>query len=111
MSKKGDDSSNKLAIVSHILGIITFFLGPLIISLTTKNIKTKNNALIALNWQINVIIYVLVSLILMVVLVGHILLPAVLIANIAFSIIGAIKASKNQPWTYPLSFQFLRTEN
>ena len=100
-------SSNRLAIIVHILGILTFFIGPLLVKKFADNTSARLNAKNALNWQINVIIFILVSLILKVVFVGYIIVPAVLVLNVAFSIVAAIKASKNEIWEYPFSFQFL----
>lgn len=112
MLKKGesvkDSQVNKMEILAHVLGMLTFFVGPCLIKLVSTSTSVKLHAKNALNWQINVIIFLLAGLILKVILIGWIIIPAVLVLNIAFSIIAAIKASKKDLWEYPLSFQFLK---
>ena len=42
---------NTLGILSHLLGLFTGFLGPLIIFLATDDKKGKNHSKLALNWM------------------------------------------------------------
>ena len=62
------------------------------------------------NWMISSIIYGFVSIILIFVfLIGLIPLIGLMIAGIAFPIIGAIKANNNgELWEYPLAIKFLK---
>ena len=55
MKKNSEDKT--LLILIHILGIFTYFIGALIIFLTTENKKAKKHARNALNWQLSIIIY------------------------------------------------------
>lgn len=61
-----------------------------------------------LNWVISYIIYFAVSLLLMVILIGGVLLVAVIVVNIVFAIMGAIKASNGEYWKYPLALPFFK---
>ena len=61
----------------------------------------------ALNFQISMLIYAVVSAILIVVIVGIFLLAAVGVLVIVFSIIAAVKANQGQPYTYPLTIKFV----
>jgi len=60
------------------------------------------------NWMISAAIYVFVSFILMLVLVGFLTLFAVAIMGIVFPIIGAVKANNGELWEYPMTIKFLK---
>ena len=62
------------------------------------------------NWMISSIIYAFVSIILIFVFfIGLIPLVGLMIAGIAFPIIGAVKANSNgELWEYPLTIKFLK---
>lgn len=62
----------------------------------------------AVNFQISMSIYAIVSWILCFVLIGFILLPAVLIADLVFLIIASIKANNGEPYKYPLTITFIK---
>jgi len=59
------------------------------------------------NWLISLIIYVVVSSILCVVIIGIPLLIALGIIAIVFPIVGGIKANNGEVWKYPLTITFL----
>jgi len=103
MAKSGD---NTLPILTHVLGLITGFIGPLIILLVAEDKRSKNHAKAALNWQFSVLIYLVISFVLILILVGFLLIFVVAILNIVFSIIAAVKAGNNELWKYPLSIPF-----
>jgi uncharacterized Tic20 family protein len=63
----------------------------------------KQNAANATNWQIMVIVYATISGFLVLVLVGILLLLILAIANVAFIVLAAIKASDGEAWEYPLT--------
>lgn len=105
MAKKEDKT---LLILTHILGMIVGFLAPLIILLVSDNKDVKRHSKIALNWQFSFLIYIVISFILVIVLIGFLLIPTLIILNIVFSIMAAVKASENEFWRYPLSIQFFR---
>ena len=106
--KSGADKT--LAIVTHILGWVTGFIGPLIVFLIAKDKFTKDNAKNALNWQFSLIIYLILSAILMIVLIGFLMIFVVVVLNVIFSIIAAVKASEGIVWRYPLSIGFFKVE-
>ncbi len=62
----------------------------------------------ALNFQISITIYVLVSLVLTLLLVGIALLLAIGIADLVLIIIAGIKASKGEAYRYPLTIRFIQ---
>ena len=102
------DSSNVLPVLTHILALFTYFIGPLIILLSSKDEDVKKHAKNALNWQFSMIIYAIISMILMIVLIGFVLIIAISIIDMVFCIIAAVKAGENQLWEYPLSIKFFK---
>ena len=99
---------NSLKVITHILGLLLGFLGPLIIYLVTNDYDAKEHSKKALNWQISLIIYAIVSMILVFVLIGFLMLFALFVLDVVFTIMAAVRANKNELWTYPLSIPFLK---
>jgi uncharacterized protein len=59
----------------------------------------------ALNFQISMLIYALVSVILIFLLIGIFMLIAVGVLVVVFSIIAAVKANQGQAYSYPLTLK------
>jgi len=108
-SKTGSDE-RIFGILSHVLGLFIGFLGPLIMMLVVKDKMAKNHAKTALNWQLSLLIYMIVAGILTIILIGIPIMVVLGILNLIFCILAAVKASKNELWKYPLSIQFFKTE-
>ncbi len=99
--------------VSQFAGFIVPFGGfalPLIMWLTNKekNSIIDEHGKIIMNWIISATIYAIVGGILSLIIVGFVVLLAVGIASVVYPIIGAVKASKNEIWEYPLSIKFIQ---
>lgn len=62
----------------------------------------------AINWLISELIYIVISAVLILALIGIPMLIAVAILGIVFPIIAAVKANKGEVWRYPLSITFLK---
>jgi len=79
-------------------------LGPLAIWLVTRRFYpyVNDHGKEAVNFQIWMSVYFLVSIVLTVVLIGLLLLPLVWLASIIFAIVAAVKANRGQPYRYPL---------
>lgn len=60
------------------------------------------------NWLISSIIYMFVSAILTIVLIGFLGMLAVAVLGVVFPIIGGIKANNGEFWEYPLTIKFLK---
>jgi len=99
-----------IAVLSWILTIFFGFIPCLIIWLLYKDKSAwvGNHAREALNLQITVLIAVIVAAILIFILIGIVLLPAIGIANLIFCIIGAVKASKGESYTVPIALHLLK---
>jgi uncharacterized Tic20 family protein len=62
----------------------------------------------ALNFQITILIYLIVSGLLCFACVGFVLLPAVGIFNLVFLLIAAVKANDGEHYRYPLTIRFIK---
>jgi len=89
-----------------ILGIV----GPLVVWLIKKDEYdlVNDQGKEALNFQITVLIAVIVSALLRLILIGFFLLFVVAIADIIFVIIAAIKANQGERYRYPVCIRFIK---
>lgn len=99
--------------LSALAGLIIPFgnvLGPLIIWQIKKNEFpfVDDQGKEALNFQITVAIAAVVSMILTLILIGILLLFAVGIAALVFSIIAGIKANEGQYYRYPFTLRLIK---
>ena len=62
----------------------------------------------AVNWIISSFIYMIVSVVLMLVLVGFLTAVAVAIMSVVFPIIAGVKANNGEFFDYPLTIKFLK---
>jgi len=120
--QKTKKQDNTLPVLTHILGLLTSFIGPLIVLLATEDKNSKKHAKTALNWQFSIIIYFIalvvlsiISVILTVIYIGFFLIPLVVLAFIAlyvldfvFCILAAVKAGEGKLWKYPFSIPFFK---
>jgi len=101
-----------MALVAHILGIFTWFIGPLNIWMINKDDSSKSfvtdQAKEALNFQITITIAMLISFVLMIVIIGGLLAPLVGILNLVFCIIAAVKANNGEAYRYPFTLRLIK---
>lgn len=62
----------------------------------------------AVNFQISVAIYLVAAILLCFVVIGFVLVPAVVVFNIVFLIIAAVKANNGEHYEYPLTIRFIK---
>jgi Uncharacterized protein conserved in bacteria len=60
------------------------------------------------NWILSSLIYLVISIVLVIVLIGIPLLIALGLMLIIFPIIGGVKANNGEVWKYPLSIEFFK---
>jgi uncharacterized Tic20 family protein len=95
------------------LGMYVFPFGNVILPLVIWLVKKDEYPLVndqgkeSLNFQLSILIYTLVSIVLAFVVVGFVLLPAVLIFDIVMIIIASIKANEGVAYRYPLTIRFI----
>jgi len=96
-----------MAILSHVLCIVAWFLPPLIIYLVKKDESSyvAAHAKESLNFQITMCLAVIV---LAITIIGLFLLWVVGLVATIFIIIATIKASENKLYRYPLTIRFIK---
>ena len=106
----GEIPGKGMATISHVLGLVTGFLGPLIIYLMVENDKpfAKRHAAEALNFQITLIIVYILSFILTFLVIGILGFIVFGIMDLIFCITGAVRANNNQEYQYPVSIRFIK---
>jgi uncharacterized Tic20 family protein len=99
-----------LAMLAHVSGILTGFLGALVVWLMNKDSSefVGEQAKEALNFQITMLIGLFVCWMLVFFLIGIFLIPVVLIVNFIFCLLGAMSASKGKPYKYPFAIRLLK---
>ncbi|WP_206517985.1 DUF4870 domain-containing protein [Rhodococcus sp. X156] len=97
------------SLLAHLSGIVLGFLGPLLVMLIKGNESpyTRRNAVEALNFQITLVIAYVISALLMVLLIGFLLLPLLYVADVVFSVLAGVAASKGQDYRYPFTWRFI----
>ena len=100
-------ASALLGLFFHFLGHI---LGPLIVWLAKRGESAEIDAhgKESLNFQLSMLIYDAIALILCFVLIGIPILIGLWILNIILVIIASIKASEGQLYRYPLTIRFIK---
>ena len=99
-----------LAILAHILTIVSSFIAPLVIYLLKKDESpfVSEHAKESLNFQITMFILFMISFVLMLVLIGFLLIWLLSIANLVLVIIATIKANENKMYRYPINFRLIK---
>jgi uncharacterized Tic20 family protein len=98
------------AVAAHLVPFIGMsFLGPLIIWLIKRDEDpfVEVNAREATNFQISVLIYLLISGLLILVLIGIPLFIAVAIFAFVAAIVAAVKAADGKEFRYPLTIRLI----
>jgi uncharacterized protein len=111
-----EQQTRQWAMFLHLSQLANFLLplGGLIVPIVIWQIKKTElpgidvHGKMVVNWIISELIYFFVSFILLFVLVGFLLLPALAVLAIVFPIIGGVKASNGEVWKYPLSIPFFK---
>ncbi|MBB3813859.1 hypothetical protein FHY13_002206 [Xanthomonas arboricola] len=104
-----------LALAAHLLGILTSFIGALVIWLVSKDASPSkpfatDQAKEALNFQITVIIAYVAAVILTIVSFGILFFVPTLvwIANLVFCILAAVKANNGEYYRYPFTLRLIK---
>lgn len=106
----GGSDPKTMAMLAHVLGIFTGFIGPLIIYVTQdKDPFVKDQSAEALNFQITVTIGYVVSFVLMIVLIGFLTFFVVWIGSLVLAIMGAMAANRGEWYRYPVNIRFIKS--
>jgi uncharacterized Tic20 family protein len=99
-----------LAVLSHVLCLVTLFWAPLIIYLLKKDDSkfVAEHAKESLNFQISLIIYGIIFCILIIVIIGIFLLWALSLAGLILIIVATIRASEGKIYRYPFCIRLIK---
>ena len=113
-----DRDTRMWAMFCHLAGlagyIIPVILSSIIAPLIIWQIKKEDDPFIdqngkeAVNFQISMGIYAIVSIPLCFVCIGLVTLPAVVIIDLVFLLIAAVKANNGEHYRYPLCIRFIK---
>ncbi|MGQ0530076.1 MAG: DUF4870 domain-containing protein [Panacagrimonas sp.] len=108
-SQPSKDECN-LAMLAHLLGIFTSFVGALIVWLVKKDDSAfvAQEGAEALNFQITIALGWIIAMMLTVILIGALLYPVLLIVNLVFCILAAVSASKGVGYRYPFTLRLVK---
>ncbi len=98
------------AMLAHLLGIFTCFVGPLIIWLVKKDEHpfVDEQGKEALNFQITIAIAYVAASLLSFLCIGFLLFPAVGVVDLIFCIMACIAANKGDHYRYPVSIRLIK---
>lgn len=98
-----------MAMLAQLLGILTGFLGPLVMYLVARDDQPflKHHAAEALNFQLTVLIAYVVSFVLMIVLIGFVTFIVVWVGALVLSIMATVAANRGEWYRYPLSIRMV----
>lgn len=108
-----DKTFGMLAHLAALAGFVIPFgnlIGPLVIWLIKKDQSAwvDKNGKEALNFQISITIYAIVSGILTIILIGILLLIAVGVFSLVMIIIASVRVSNGEDFKYPLCIPFIK---
>lgn len=105
-----DSDQRTWAILSHVGGILFSFVAPLVLWLVFKGRGqfVEDQSKEALNFQITVLIAYIVGGVLSVIGIGLLLMLAAWVATLVFGILGAVAASSNQWYRYPVTLRLIK---
>ncbi len=104
-----------MAMASHLLTFLGYLIpfgniiGPLVVFLAKKDSSPfiRHHASEALNFQISLTIYLIVSAILIFIIIGIAMIAVLFIVDLICTIIGAIRASDGEGYRYPMTIRFI----
>jgi len=99
-----------MAMLCHFLGIVTCFIGPLIIWLMKKDQSkfVDDQGKEALNFQITFLIAYAIAGLTCLVGIGFFIAPVVWIADIVFCVLGGMAANKGEKYRYPFAIRLIK---
>jgi uncharacterized Tic20 family protein len=99
-----------IAMLAHLLGVFTGFLGALVIWLLKKDESAfiAEQSKEALNFQITIALAFLACWVLAFILIGVFLIPILILLNFVFCILAAVAVSKGQAYQYPFALRLVK---
>jgi uncharacterized Tic20 family protein len=99
-----------MAMLCHLLGIVSWFLGALIIWLIKKDQSkfVDDQGKEALNFQLTMLIAYVIAAATCFIGIGVFLVPVIGIVDVIFCIIGGIAANQGQYYRYPFALRLIK---
>ena len=101
-----------MAMLAHLLGIVTGFIASLVIWLINKDKPdmafANDQAKEALNFQITMAIAWCAAIALSLLLIGFLLYPVLMIANLILCIMAGMKANEGVEYRYPFALRLIK---
>ena len=99
-----------MAMLAHLLGIVTSIIGPLIIWLIKKDQSAfvDEHGKEALNFQITMLIGQVIGMVTAAFCIGVVIMPLVMLATVIFSILAAIKTNAGVHYRYPFAIRMVK---
>ena len=110
-------ADHTIGMLCHLLSLTLLLgvpLGNILVPLTVWLIKRDEDQFVdlcgkeSLNFQISMTLYMMIAGFLILLFVGLFMIPILMILNIVYTIIAAIKASQGTSYTYPLTIRFIK---
>ncbi|SEH15960.1 hypothetical protein SAMN04487967_2337 [Natronorubrum sediminis] len=111
--------TRSIAAMTHLLALVTWIVGPLIVMWLSRSEYVSEHAKDALNWQLTVGIvgYLAAALVALTVVTGDstpvlwssVLAVVVLGGNLLFCVVAAITAIRGDHWEYPVAIRVVET--
>lgn len=110
-----DDADRNWAVGAHLSAFLAAyvalgFLGPLVVLLVRgeRSPFVRRHAVEALNFNLTVLIYIAICVVLAIVLIGFALLLGLGVLYVVTVITGAVRASSGREYRYPLTIRFVK---
>jgi len=99
-----------MAMLCHLLGIFTGFLGALIIWLVKKDQSpfVNQQGKEALNFQLTILIAYVVGGLTSCLVIGFFIIAAAYVVDLVFCILAAMTVNKGQPYRYPVCIRLIK---
>ncbi|MBL7754480.1 MAG: DUF4870 domain-containing protein [Chitinophagaceae bacterium] len=109
-SNSPSSDERTFAIIAHALGVVTSFLGPMVIYLMKKDESpyVADHARESLNFQITMLIGYVISMFLKILLIGFVLPWVLSVINLVLIIVAVLKASENKLYRYPINWRIVQ---
>jgi uncharacterized Tic20 family protein len=118
-SKEVNRDARMWAMFCHLSGLALFLpilpiIGNIIAPLIIWQIKKDDYPFVdeqgkeAFNFQLSILIYLIVSGLLCFACIGFVLVPAIVIGDIIFLLVAAINANEGNHYRYPLTIRFIK---
>ncbi|MGC2131470.1 MAG: DUF4870 domain-containing protein [Candidatus Aquilonibacter sp.] len=110
MIETSPSANDKVAAMAiHIAGIFFWFIPSLVVYFAVSgNPWLKEQARNALNFQLTMLIAFIIGIVLSFIGIGFLIIWAVEVVVVVFSIIAAVKANQGETYKYPLTIELVK---